>query len=144
MRFMLLMIPKVYQPGAEVSPQDQAGAPSAEQAAAMSRFNEDLQKGGHVIALDGLHPLAAGARIAFEGGKPVVTDGPDVKAKEVLGGYWMLQFASKAEAIEWAKRCPAADGDVLELRQAFEMSDFPDEVVEAVHENAPELVKAHS
>ncbi len=141
MRFMLLMIPRVYQPGAEVTPQEKAGQPSAEAVAAMMKFNEDLQKGGHLIALDGLHPLAKGARLTFKGGKPIVTDGPFAESKEVLGGYWMLQFASKAEALEWAARCPAFDGDVLELRQVQEMSDFTDEVVEAAREAGPEVTK---
>ena len=82
MRFMLLMIPRVYQPGAELTPDELAGIPTAEQVAAMMKFNEDLQKGGHLVALDGLHPLSKGARIAFNGGKPIVTDGPFAETKE--------------------------------------------------------------
>ena len=61
----------------------------------------------------------------------MVTDGPFTEAKEVLGGYWMIQVNSKAEAIEWAKRCPAQTGDVIEVRQVFEMSDFPQDVQKA-------------
>ena len=138
MRFMLLMIPRVYQPGAELTADELVGIPTADQVAAMMKFNEDLQKGGHLVALDGLHPLAKGARIAFKGGKPIVTDGPFAETKEVLGGYWMLQFASKEEAVEWAARCPAADGDVLELRQVQEMADFPADV-QAEVSKFPEL-----
>jgi hypothetical protein len=97
----------------------------------MMKFNEELAKAGALIALDGLHPSSKGARIAFAGGKPKVTDGPFTEAKEVIGGYWMIQAKSKEEAVNWAKRCPAADGDVIEIRQVFEMSDFPPDVQRA-------------
>ena len=86
---------------------------------------------GVLLALDGLHPLATGARVSFAGGKPTVTDGPYVETNEVLGGYWMIRVNSKEEAIEWAKRCPAGDNEVIELRQVFEMEDFPADVQEA-------------
>jgi hypothetical protein len=125
MRFMMLMIPKGYEqatPGA---------MPSAEQIAAMMKYNESLTKAGVLLALDGLHPPAAGARVSFSGGKPTVTDGPFSEAKEVVGGYWMIQVKSKAEAIEWASRCPASDNEVIEVRQVQEMSDFPPELQRA-------------
>ena len=73
----------------------------------MMKYNEALQKAGVLLALDGLHPPSMGARVSFPGGKPKVTDGPFAEAKEVLGGYWMIQVKSKEEAIEWASRCPA-------------------------------------
>jgi hypothetical protein len=139
MRFMLLMIPRAYQPGAEAGPE--AGMPDPEHVSAMMKFNEDLHRGGHMLSGEGLHPLAKGARITFSGGEPLVTDGPFAEAKEVLGGFWMLQFASKDEAIEWVRRCPAADGDVLELRQVQEMADFSEDVVQAAREAAPEATK---
>src|ERR1700693_3305152 len=122
MRFMMLMIPKGYEkaePGA---------MPSAEAVAAMMKYNESLQKAGVLIALDGLHPPSMGARVTFAGGKAKVTDGPFAEAKEVLGGYWMIQVKSKEEAIEWAKRCPGSDNEVIEIRQVHEVSDFPPEV----------------
>jgi hypothetical protein len=72
-----------------------------------------------------------GARVSFSGGKPQVTDGPFTEAKEVLGGYWMIQVKSKAEAVEWASRCPASDTDVIEVRHVQEFSDFPADVQEA-------------
>ena len=125
MRFMMLMIPKGYEtaePGA---------MPDAKAVAAMMKYNEALQKAGVLLALDGLHPPAMGARVSFQKGKPVVTDGPFTESKEVLGGYWMIQVNSRAEAIEWASRCPAADNEVIEIRQVMEMSDFPDDVREA-------------
>ena len=83
------------------------------------------------MALDGLQPPSMGARVTFSGGKPKVTDGPFAEAKEVLGGYWMIQVKSKEEAIEWAKRCPGSDTDVVEVRQVHEMADFPPDVQKA-------------
>ena len=71
------------------------------------------------------------ARVTFPGGKPKVTDGPFAEAKEVLGGYWMIDVKSKEEAIEWAKRCPGSENETIEVRQVQEMSDFPDDVQQA-------------
>ena len=125
MRFMMLMIPKGYEKA-------EAGAmPSAEMVAKMTKYNQALTKAGVLIALDGLHPASNGARVSFSGGKPRVTDGPFTEAKELLGGYWMIQVKSKQEAVEWASRCPAQDGDVIEVRRVQEMSDFPPEVQKA-------------
>ena len=125
MRFMMLMIPKGYESA------DPGAMPSAEAVAAMMKYNESLQKAGVLLALDGLHPPSMGARVSFEGGTPKVTDGPFAEAKEVLGGYWMIQVKSKAEAVEWASRCPAGPNEVIEIRQVQELSDFPPDVKEA-------------
>src|SRR5215218_4910754 len=134
MRFMMLMIPKGYE-------QAEPGAmPDAKAVEAMMRYNESLQKAGVLLALDGLHPPSMGARISFSGGKPKVTDGPFTEAKEVLGGYWMIQVKSKEEAIEWASRCPASDNEVIEVRQVQEFSDFPADIQEAVAKH-PDLQK---
>ncbi len=122
MRFMMLMIPKGYEQA------DPGTMPDAKAVAAMMKYNESLQKAGVLLALDGLHPPSMGARISFSGGKPRVTDGPLAEAKEVLGGYWMIQVKSKEEAVEWAKRCPASDNEVIEVRQVQEFSDFPADV----------------
>jgi hypothetical protein len=84
-----------------------------------------------LLALDGLHPPSMGARVSFAGGKPEVADGPFAEAKEVVGGYWMIEVGSKAEAVEWAKRCPASANEVIEVRQVQEFSDFPADVQEA-------------
>jgi hypothetical protein len=127
MRFMMLMIPDVYQ-GKKGQNVASDFAPNADDIARMEKYNEDLARSGALIALDGLHPAAKGARISFKGGKPSVTDGPFTEAKEVLGGYWMINVKSRDEAIAWAKKVPAADGDVIEVRQVFEMEDFPEEV----------------
>jgi hypothetical protein len=72
-----------------------------------------------------------GARVSFEGGTPKVTDGPFAEAKEVLGGYWMIQVRSREEAIEWAKRCPGGPNEIIEIRQVQEMADFPADVQKA-------------
>jgi hypothetical protein len=105
--------------------------PDAKSVEAMMKYNESLQKAGVLLALDGLHPPSMGVRVAFPGGKPNVTDGPFAEAKEVIGGYWMIQVRSKEEAIEWAKRCPASENEVIEIRQVQEMSDFPADVQKA-------------
>jgi hypothetical protein len=72
-----------------------------------------------------------GARVSFPGRKPKVTDGPFAEAKEVIGGYWMIEVKSKEEAIEWTRRCPASENEVIEIRQVQEMSDFPPDVQKA-------------
>ena len=125
MRFMMLMIPKGYEnakPGT---------MPDARSVAAMMKYNEELQKAGVLLALDGLHPPSMGARVSFTGGRPRVSDGPFAEAKEVLGGYWMIQVKSKEEAIEWASRCPASDNEIIEVRQVQEFADFPEDVQKA-------------
>lgn len=130
MRFMMFMIPNVYQGGKG----KRVGAdhvPPADAVEQMMKYNEELAKAGHLIALDGLHPIEKGARISFAKGKVSVTDGPFIESKEVFGGYWMTQFKSKEEAIEWAKRIPAAEGDTIEIRQVFDVSDWPEDVQKA-------------
>jgi len=122
MRFMMLMIPKGYEKAAP------GAMPDAKAVAAMMKYNESLQKAGVLLALDGLHPPSMGVRVSFSGGKPKVTDGPFTEAKEVLGGYWMIQVKSKEEAIEWAKRAPMGDNEIIEVRQVQEMADFPADV----------------
>src|SRR5687767_15728361 len=109
--------------------------PDADAVAAMMKCNESLQKAGVLLSLDGLHPPSMGARVSFTGGKPKVTDGPFAEAKEVLGGYWMIQVKSKEEAIAWASRCPAGENETIEIRQVQEIADFP--------ENIQKVVEAH-
>lgn len=122
MRFMMLMIPLGY----ESAPADVQLDP--ERVAAMMRYNEALNDAGVLITLDGLHPPSTGARVSFATGAPVVTDGPFAEAKEVLGGYWMIEVDSRDEAIAWATRCPASPNEIIEIRQVQEMSDFPPDV----------------
>jgi hypothetical protein len=125
MRFMMLMIPKGYETAAPGT------LPRADAVAAMMKYNEALKEAGVLITLDGLHPPSMGARVTFDGGKPVVTDGPFTEAKEVLGGYWMIDVKSREEAIAWATKCPASNNEIIEIRQVQEMSDFPADVQEA-------------
>ena len=125
MRFMMLMIPLGY----ESAPPDVQLDP--ERVAAMMRYNEALKDAGVLITLDGLHPPSMGARVSFANGVPVVTDGPFTEAKEVLGGYWMIDVASRTEAIAWASKCPASADEIIEIRQVQEMSDFPPDVQKA-------------
>jgi hypothetical protein len=125
MRFMMIMIPKGYE-------QAQPGTlPDAKAVEGMMKYNEALQKAGILLALDGLHPPSMGARVSFSGGKPKVTDGPFAEAKEVVGGYWIIQVKSKEEAIQWAMRCPGGDNETIEIRQVQEFSDFPADVQQA-------------
>jgi hypothetical protein len=133
MRFMMLMYPGI-------DTDAESWEPSAEDVAAMTAYNEELNKAGVLLSLDGLQPPAQGARLRFSGGKPTVTDGPFAEAKEVVGGYWLIQAASKEEAVEWASRCPASEGDMIEVRRVFELEDFPEDVQAAgqLSERPPE------
>jgi hypothetical protein len=117
---MLIMHPAEF-------PSDDDWTPHADAVAAMAKYNEELTKAGVLLALDGLHPTSKGARVRISGGKATVTDGPFTETKEVIGGYWLIQARSREEAIEWASRCPE-DGCMIEVRQVYEMSDFPEEV----------------
>ena len=126
MRFMMLVIPKGYE---SAKPD---AMPDAEQVREMMKYNASLAEAGVLLSLDGLLPPSAGARVSFHGGKPKVTDGPFTEAKECVGGYWMIQVKSKEEAIEWARRAPMGDGELIEVRQVHEMEDFPADVQAAV------------
>jgi hypothetical protein len=122
MRFMMLMIPKGYESAAPGT------VPDADAVSRMMAYNQSLQEAGILLALDGLHPPSMGARVSFPGGAPTVTDGPFAEAKEVLGGYWMIRVNSREEAIDWAKKCPGGENEVIEIRQVQEMEDFPEDV----------------
>jgi hypothetical protein len=125
MRYMMIVIPKGYDTAAP------GATPTPELVAKMTKYNEALGKAGILLAMDGLHPPSTGSRVRFSGGKPTASDGPFAEAKEVVGGYWMIQVKSKEEAIEWAKRAPMPDGDVIEVRRVQEIADFPPEVQKA-------------
>lgn len=119
MRFMLLMIPHGYETAAPGTMPEDLDAMTA-----MMAYNESLQKAGVLISCDGLHPPSMGARVSFKGRKPKIVDGPFAEAKEVLGGFWIIDVASRAEAIEWAARCPGGENEVIEVRQVQELEDF--------------------
>ncbi|NDZ16731.1 transcription initiation protein [Variovorax sp. WS11] len=125
MRFMMLMIPKGYESAAPGT------MPDAKAVEAMMKYNKSLNDAGVLITLDGLRPPSEGARVSFPGGKPKVTDGPFAEAKEVLGGYWMIDVKSQAEAIAWASRCPGSENETIEIRRVQEMEDFPPDVQKA-------------
>jgi len=122
---MMLMIPKGYEAAAPGT------MPDPKAVEAMMKYNRDLQQAGVLLSLEGLHPPSMGARVSFPKGKPIVTDGPFAEAKEVLGGFWMIRVKSRAEAVEWAKKCPAGPNEVIEIRQVQEMEDFPADVQKA-------------
>jgi hypothetical protein len=115
MRFMMIVKPPAY-----------TGHPDPEQMAAMGRYNEELQRAGVLLDLNGLESTAKGARVKFKDTKRTVIDGPFGEAKEVIGGYWIIQVRSKEEAIEWAKRIPFStevhpgDDVEVEIRQIME------------------------
>jgi hypothetical protein len=129
MRFMMFI---------KIDGGDESFQPTEADVAAMERYNRELNEAGVLLALDGLQPPSKGAVITFSaGGKATVTDGPYAEAKEVVGGYWIIQTKSKEEAVEWAKRVPAEEGTTIELRQIFEMSDFSPEIQAAAGDWSP-------
>jgi hypothetical protein len=137
MRFMVMMIPDVYR-----RPVPPDFVPPADAIEKMGKFNEELRKAGVLLALDGLHRPEMAVRVSFgTGDKPVVTEGPFAEAKEAVGGYWMLQVHSREEAIEWARRCPAEPGDVLEIRKVYEPEDFGPTVAQQERELMEKLGK---
>ena len=121
MRFMMLV---------KASQDSEAGVmPNKGLVAEMGEFNEAMAKAGVLLAGEGLHPSSKGTRVTYTGRKRLVTDGPFAETKELLAGFWMIQVASRAEALEWASRVPFTDGEVVEVRQVFETSDFPADVL---------------
>jgi hypothetical protein len=125
MRFMMLM---------QIDP-NAYGEPTPDDVSAMMKYNEELTKAGALLALEGLQPPDKGAVVVFdEHRRPVVSDGPFAEAKEVVGGYWIIQTKSKEEAIEWASRVPAEPGQKIELRQIFDMSDYSQEILDTAGE----------
>ena len=120
MQFMILMIPAGYRNNRKPPPP----FPDLKAMEKMGRFNERLAKSVTIQSLNGLHPLTSGARVTFSKGKAMVTDGPHIETKEVLGGYWMVEAKSKDELVKLMQDCPAEDGDIIEIRQIFGPEDF--------------------
>jgi hypothetical protein len=116
MKFMMIV---------KASKESEAGhLPSAEDLSEINRFNEELERAGALIDLNGLHPTSNAARIDFSGKDRTITDGPFLETKELIAGYWLIEANSKQEAIDWALRSPFQDGQV-EVRQVFDLADFP-------------------
>lgn len=126
MRFMMLVIPRGYENAEAGTVPDPAAVEK------MMKYNEALQKAGVLLALDGLHPPSMGFRVSYADGTPTVVDGPFAEAKEVVGGYWMIEVASREEAVEWAKRAPMGDDEIIEVRQVQSFDDFPADVQEKI------------
>jgi len=115
MRFMVIV---------PANEQTEAGVlPTEQELAAMGKFNEELVQAGMILAGEGLHASAKGARIRFSGGATTVIDGP-FAGPNLIAGFWLIRAGSKAEAVEWMRRAPFEDGVVLEIRQVFDMEDF--------------------
>ena len=115
MRFMILV---------KADKNSEAGIlPDQEILTAMGKYNEELAQAGVLLAAEGLHPSAKGARVRFSGGQRTVIDGPFAETKELIAGFWLWQVQSKEEAIEWVKRCPMEEAEI-EIRQVFEAEDF--------------------
>ena len=115
-RFMMLMHPATFP--------EEGEAPPADVVAKMMVFNDELARAGVLRALDGLMQPSEAARVRFDGGRPSITDGPFTETKELIGGYWIIETSTREEAVRWASRCPAGDGDMIEVRR---IQDVPDE-----------------
>jgi hypothetical protein len=101
--------------------------PSQELLGAMGQFMEEMGKAGILLGGEGLHPTSKGVRVKFSDGKPKVIDGPFAEAKELVGGYCLIEVKSREEAIDWVRRWPVLDGHgnvEIEIRQLFEAEDF--------------------
>ena len=123
-RFMMFMYPVI-------SDEEYAEGPSLEDVEAMTRYNEELTKAGALLAGDGLHPEAS--RVSSAG----VTDGPFSEAKELVGGYWIIQAKDREEAVEWARRVPLSGRSFVEVRQIFELSEFSEDIRAAAELSSP-------
>jgi hypothetical protein len=99
--------------------------------AAMGKFNEELAKAGVMLAGEGLQPSSKGKRVKFSGQQRTAIDGPFAETKELIGGFWLWQVRSMEEAVGWLKRAPFDGGTEVEIRQVYEVSDFPAEVLPA-------------
>ena len=134
MRFMVLV---------KATKDSEAGIlPSTELLDAMGRYNEELVKAGIMLAGEGLHPSAKGARVRFSGDKRTVIDGPFAETKELVAGFWLFQVKSREECIEWVKRCPnPMPGDSeIEIRQVFEAEEFGEEFTPELREQEKRIL----
>jgi hypothetical protein len=125
MRYVMFMIPAVY------ATTDEPVMPSAEMVEEMMNYNAELAEAGVLESLNGLHPPSAGLRLVFGADGPQTTGSPSAGA---IGGYWVLNVGSHEAAVEWARRCPALPGDVLELRRIQEIEDFPEDVQDVLEQ----------
>ena len=130
MRFMVIV---------KANRESEAGTmPNEQMLAEMTKYNEELAKAGVMLAGEGLHPSAKGARVKFSGDKRSVTEGPFAATSELVAGFWLWRVSSREEAIEWLKRAPFREGEV-ELRQIFEAEDFGDALTPELREREERL-----
>jgi len=114
--------------------------PTEQELATMGKYNQQLIDAGVLVDAAGLQRSSKGARVGFKDGKVVVTDGPFAETKELIAGYWIINVKSRSEAIEWAKKIPFQtlpnDGrePEVEIRQFFEIEDFPNAPAEVVEQ----------
>ena len=123
MRFMMMMFPGNAAYAGKL--------PDPKVFEAMNRYNTELQKAGVLLAMDGLKPPKDGARVRIRAGKKQITDGPFTEAKEIVGGYWLIQVRSREEALEWASRIPLEhenEDAFVEVRPIWELSEFPEDI----------------
>jgi hypothetical protein len=133
MRFMVIV---------KATNDSEAGVmPSMELLTAMGKFNEEMAKAGVMQAGEGLHPTTKGARIRFDGGESMVTEGPFALSNDLVSGFWLIETATKDEAIGWMKRAPFDGGAEIELRQIFTAEDFGDALTPELRERE-ELMRA--
>jgi hypothetical protein len=119
-RFMMFIYP-------DAAPED--WQPKPEDVESMMAYNAELEKAGALLALDGLFPDTHASIITWSEGKTTVTDGPFTEAKELVGGYWIIQAKNLDEAKEWARRCPMGDATgKIEIRQIRDLEDYSDDV----------------
>jgi hypothetical protein len=111
----------------KASKDSEAGVmPSTRLLTEMGKFNEELVKAGIMLAGEGLHPSAKGARVRFSGHDRTVTPGPFAGTKDLIAGFWIWQVSSLDEAISWVKKCPNPHNEdsEIEIRQVFAAEDF--------------------
>ncbi len=115
--------------------------PPPEMFEAMGKFNEELVNAGVLLDGDGLKPSSQAKRVAFDGPKRTVIDGPFAETRELVAGYWIWQVKDMAEAVEWVKRCPNPmfGPSEIEIRPYYEMSDFGDAVTPEIRERDERL-----
>jgi hypothetical protein len=133
MRFMVMV---------KATKDSEAGVlPDEKLLAAMGKFNEELVRAGVMLAGEGLQASSKGARVRFSGTKRTVIDGPFAETKELIAGFWLWQVKSKAEAIEWVRRCPNpfSGESEIEIRQVFEAQDFGAEFTPELREQEERL-----
>jgi hypothetical protein len=118
--------------------------PSSEILAEMGKFNEKLAKDGVMLAGEGLKPSSAGTRLRFDGGRTTVIDGPFAETKELVAGFWLVQGKSKEEIVERFMHAPFHNGEVIEIREMWELADFDENLTPEIrqrYERIAEVIK---